>query len=119
MKTDVVSFHNIDELNLVIIYWHNGEYSIMLSEPGIEREKDYKPYNFIIFDYETLSRHDLIKYFQKGYDCIEIIMKSCKSIKQTILTVQSHYPKAQLCYLSAYKSKKREILRIFPKLKIL
>ena len=28
MKTDVVSFHNIDELNLVIIYWHNGEYSI-------------------------------------------------------------------------------------------
>lgn len=78
MKTFIIPIHKIDKTNLSFIYWYDSKYSIMLSEPGIEYKKDYRPYNFIIFNSTTLNQVEIQEFLKNGFDCIEAISGKVK-----------------------------------------
>ena len=118
MKTFIIPIHKIDKTNLSFIYWHDSKYSIMLSEPGIEYKKDYRPYNFIIFNLTTLNQVEIQEFLKNGFDCIEAISGKGEIIK-SIETVESYFPKANLFFLCNKREKnKNKILKYFPEVKL-
>ena len=118
MKTFIIPIHKIDKTNLSFIYWHDSKYSIMLSEPGIEYKKDYRPYNFIIFNLTTLNQVEIQEFLKNGFDCIEAISGKGEIIK-SIETVESYFPKANLFFLyNKSDPSKNKILKYFPEVKL-
>lgn len=118
MKTFIIPIHKIDKTNLSFIYWHDSKYSIMLSEPGIEYKKDYRPYNFIIFNSTTLNQVEIQEFLKKRVRLHRSDIWKGEIIK-SIETVESYFPKANLLFLcnksDPYKNK---ILKYFPEVKL-
>lgn len=118
MKTFIFPIRKINKINLSFIHWHDSKCSIMLSEPGIEYKKDYRPYNFIIFNSLILNQIEIQEFLKNGFDCIEAISEKEEIIK-TIETVESHFPKANLYFLcNKSNSYNGLILKYFPKVKL-